>query len=247
LSAVLFDLDGTLADPFEGIAGCIRHALRALGANVPDDPRLRRCIGPPLREVFGDLLDTEDPDRVDAAVGLYRERFDTHGILENRVYAGIPALLADVRSEGWRACVVTSKPQPYAERILRHLELADFFQAVYGSGLDGTRAAKDELFAHALASENLPPHDAIAVGDRHHDVDGARAVGLDAIGVTWGFGESAELEAAGAARLCASPAALLAALRERFGGPPRAAKGADGPRRPVARTPRRLAVRSALD
>ena len=226
MSAVLFDLDGTLADPFEGIAGCTRHALRALGEDVPADARLRRCIGPPLREVFQDLLPTARPDRVEAAVRLYRERFDARGIYENRVYAGIPALLADVRSEGWRAFVVTSKPQPIASRVLRHLELADFFEGVHGSGLDGTRSRKAELFAHALASERLAPHEAIAVGDRRHDVEGARAVGIDAIGVTWGFGGAAELAAAGAARLCADPAAVLAALREMFG---RRAGDASGP------------------
>jgi phosphoglycolate phosphatase len=209
--ALLFDLDGTLTDPREGIVGCIRHALERLGCGAPPDPELDICIGPPLRESFcrlaGEAL-------ADAAVEPYRERFRVTGMFENRVYPGIPEALAALGAAGWRLLVVTSKPAVFAERIVRHFELSPHFAAVYGSELSGLRADKGELIAHVLASESIAPERALMIGDRSHDVVGARKNGVRSAGVLWGYGTREELQAAGAGRLYESVAMLQAELAQ---------------------------------
>jgi len=210
--SVLLDLDGTLTDPREGIARCIGHALRGLGVAVPPEEALLRYIGPPLADAFRELLPDPSEPRVARAVALYRERFRDAGLLENRVYAGIPELLEGIARRGWRAAIATSKPRVFAERIARHFGLRARLGAVYGSELDGRRVRKDELLAHALEGEGVAPADAVMVGDRHHDVEGARANGLASIGVTWGYGSREELVRAGATWVCDVPAAVLRTL-----------------------------------
>lgn len=209
---LFFDLDGTLTDPREGIVGCIRHALLRLECLVPPDPELDRCIGPPLRESFcrlaGEAL-------ADAAVEHYRERFRATGMFENSVYPEVPGALQALAAAGWRLLVVTSKPGVFAEQILRHFELAPHFAAVYGSELSGLRADKSELIAHVLASEGILPESALMIGDRSHDVLGARKNGVRAAGVLWGYGSREELATAGADRLYESVGDLLADLAPR--------------------------------
>jgi phosphoglycolate phosphatase len=209
---LLLDLDGTLTDPREGIVRCLAHALRALGAPAHDDARLARCIGPPLEDSFRELLPEPSAARVAAAVEHYRERFDRIGWRENRVYAEVPEFLAALRARRVRALLATSKPHVFAARIARHFGFADALDAVYGAELDGTRARKPELVAHVLAQEAVAPERALMLGDRRHDVEGARANGLRSIGVTYGYGDRAELEAAGATWVCDDLAAVLAAL-----------------------------------
>lgn len=207
--ALFFDLDGTLTDPREGIVGCIRHALERLGCSAPPDPELDSCIGPPLRESFcrlaGEAL-------ADAAVEHYRERFRATGMFENQVYPGVPEALAALGAAGWRLLVVTSKPAVFAEQIVRHFELAQHFGAVYGSELSGALTDKGQLIAHVLASEGLAPGQALMIGDRSHDVIGARKNAVRAAGVLWGYGTREELTGAGADRLYESVAALVSDL-----------------------------------
>ena len=194
--AVLFDLDGTLTDPKVGITRSIQHALRKRGMTPPDADALEPLIGPPLersfREHFG--LDAIEARR---AVEDYREYFSVQGLYENEVYPGIPELLRGLRASGRRVGLATSKPTVYAERILEHFDLAKHFELVVGSHLDGTHVEKAEIVATALAGvSGVLPERVVMVGDRKHDVQGARANGIDAIAVTWGYGTREELSAA---------------------------------------------------
>jgi phosphoglycolate phosphatase len=195
---LLFDLDGTLTDPSPGITACLLHAVRALGHAAPPALEMRRFIGPPLRKVFAEILGTEDVGRVEEAVTIYRERFSTLGLYENAVYPGLTGVLAELRGDGFELRVVTSKAHVYADRIIDHFGLREFFPRVYGAELSGERSTKAELIAHVLASEAVQPRSCCMIGDRLHDVEGAQAHGMRALGVTWGYGSRAELETAGA-------------------------------------------------
>ena len=194
--AVLFDLDGTLTDPKVGITRSIQYALRKRGIAPPDADELEPFIGPPLEQSFRERLGL---DEVEArrAVADYREYFSQQGLYENEVYDGIPALLRDLRDAELRVCLATSKPMVFAERILEHFDLARHFDLVVGSQLDGTHVEKAEIVATALAGvSGILPERVVMVGDRRHDVHGARANGIDAIAVTYGYGTREELSAA---------------------------------------------------
>jgi phosphoglycolate phosphatase len=210
--ALLFDLDGTLTDPRPGIVGCLRHALDRLGQPCPDEDVLTACIGPPLRDSFATLLDTRDGALIEEATRLYRERFSVVGLFENRVYDGVPEMLERLR--GGRLLVATSKMAEFAERIVTHFDLASYFSGVYGAEPGGRFDDKAELIAHLLHREQLAPGAAIMIGDRAFDVVAARANGLRAVGVLWGYGSERELREAGAERLCGKPAELPTVLAQ---------------------------------
>jgi phosphoglycolate phosphatase len=213
---VLFDLDGTLIDPRVGIVRSLRHALERLARPCPPDEALTACIGPPLRSSFATLLATSDRCLIEQAMTLYRERFATVGLYENHVYDGVPAMLDDAASGG-PLLVATSKPVPFAERILRHLALDHHFRRVYGPDLAGRLDDKTELLAHLLVAERLAGADCVMVGDRRADVIAARANGVRAIGALWGYGSRDELLGAGADALCAAPSELPATLAHDVG------------------------------
>jgi phosphoglycolate phosphatase len=213
---LFFDLDGTLTEPALGITACIEHALRALGVPPPAPAELRRFIGPPLRDAFAELLRTSDAALIEDAVRLYRERFSSVGLFENEPYPGIGRVLTELDGDGFGLVVVTSKPEVYARRILRHFELARFFANVYGAELSGERSTKAELVAHALQRESLGPERVCMIGDRRHDIEGARACGVRAIGVAWGHGSVDELRAAGADVVVATLPELPGACRARW-------------------------------
>jgi len=211
---LLFDLDGTLTDPKQGILGCIRHALRALDIDIDPHTRLEPCIGPPLRDSFRRLCGAHSSaERIEAAVSLYRERFATLGLFENRVYDGIPRCLQELRASADTLHLATSKPAVYARRIVAHFALEPHLDGVYGSELDGRLGDKTELIAHIVERENLAPEKTVMIGDRSFDMIGARNNGMLAIGVLWGYGSAGELEQAGADYLCASPRELPGLLR----------------------------------
>jgi phosphoglycolate phosphatase len=209
---LFLDLDGTLTDPAPGIGACFVHTARALGHAELTEADVRRFIGPPLREAFCEILATRDPARIEEAVRIYRERFGTVGLFENSLYPGVHQALRQLRAADCALSLVTSKPRPYAERIVDHFGLREHVPRVYGAELDGTHSSKAELIAHALEAEALAPADACMIGDREHDILGAKAHGLRAIGVTWGYGSRAELEAAGADRVVDTREALVAAV-----------------------------------
>lgn len=207
---IFFDLDGTLTDPFEGISKSIVYALERLGEDVPDEAVLRNCIGPPLLQSFETMVGAE---RANAALTFYRARFGDVGWQENIPYEGIRELLEKLFGPGRRLYVATSKPRVFALRIVEHFEFKGFFAEVYGAELDGRRANKVELLHYAVSQTNSTS--AAMVGDREHDVIGAHANKLRAVGVTWGYGSEKELRDAGAEQIAASPAELhsiLAAL-----------------------------------
>ncbi len=200
MDAVYFDLDGTLTDPKPGITRCIRYALERMGHAAPSEDELTWCIGPPLRPSLAVLVGETNADR---ALALYRERFADVGLYENAIYPGIAELLTALR--GRRLFVATSKPRVYAERILIHFGIAHYFEHVFGSELDGTRADKGALLAHALAATGTAPEKSAMIGDREHDMIGARANAMAGIGVLYGYGSEAELRRAGARGIYATP------------------------------------------
>jgi phosphoglycolate phosphatase len=205
--AILLDLDGTLIDSRPGIAASCAAALRALG-HTPDPAfDITPLIGPPLPQVIRRLLQPHGDDRVDAGMAAYRAHYGETGLHMATIYPGITDALTQLSSQA--ICfVATAKRAVYASRIVDSLGLAAWFGGVYGTGLDGRLDDKADLIAAILRAEKLDPRDTIMVGDRSHDMIGARANGMSAIGVLWGYGNRAELEAAGADALAASPAAL---------------------------------------
>ena len=206
---ILFDLDGTLTDSREGILACIRHALDALGAPLAADVDLDRFLGPPLWGTFRELLPAGSGEvKVDAAVAAYRERFTRVGMFENRVYDGIPEALATLAGNGTRLFVATSKPRVFAERILAHFGLADRFERIFGSELDGRLTDKGELIAHVLSTSGLDAAETAMVGDRRHDLEGALQNRVFAVGALWGYGSRDELTASGADLLLERPGEL---------------------------------------
>lgn len=209
---LLFDLDGTLTNPFAGITRCIQHALAALGQPVPPADQLGWCIGPPLKESLATLLGSEHAHLAGEALDKYRERFGSVGLFENEVYPGITDALAELGRQGHRLSVATSKPTVFARRIIDHFGLAEFFVAVEGCELDGTRGDKTSLIAHVLQHGGIAPADAVMIGDREHDIIGARANGVLGIGVLWGFGSREELRTAGAVTCVETPRDLIAAV-----------------------------------
>lgn len=204
----LFDLDGTLTDPFVGITRSIQYALEKMGRSVPPAEDLRWCIGPPLWDSFAVLLETDDRSVQDHAVQIYRERYTTEGLYENTLIDGIPDLISDLKRRDRQLFVATSKPHAYAWKIVDHFKLTSFFKEVYGSELDGTRSAKSELIAHILMSENLRAADCVMIGDRKHDLIGANANKVAALGVTWGYGSREELEAESPAMIVDRPSEI---------------------------------------
>lgn len=214
---LFFDLDGTLTDPAPGICACLAHAMSSLGRAAPPGAELRRFIGPPLRDALAEMLGSSEPALVGEALRFFRERFSTVGLYENGVYPGVSSVLAALCAQGYTMCVVTSKAQVYAERIVDHFGLREFLPRVYGAELTGERSNKAELVAHALASEKVHPSGACMIGDRRHDIEGARAHGVRAVGVTWGYGSRDELELAGADRIVDQFEQLRAAVSESIG------------------------------
>jgi phosphoglycolate phosphatase len=212
---VLFDLDGTLTNPREGIVACLKYALTGMGHSCPSDSELEQFIGPPLHESLAILLGSADAKQIDAALKLFRQRFSTQGMFENTLYPGIDSALTTLRGRGAVLFVATSKPQIFAERIVEHFGLKDYFRAVYGSELDGTRSDKSDLIEHILKAESLSSQSTFMVGDRAHDIVGAKTHGVFSLGVLWGYGSYDELVTAGATVLCEKPAMLDRILSSR--------------------------------
>jgi len=195
---LFFDLDGTLTDSRPGILASMRHALTILGMEVPADEALSRLIGPPTHEAFRELLGSSDAAFIASTIAIYRERYAKLGLFESSLYPGVEAGLKALRAADIPLFVVTSKPHVYANTIIDHFDLRRYFQHVYGSELSGERSHKGELIAHALSSESISPSSTWMLGDRRHDILGAKQNGLRSAGVLWGYGSPEELSEAGA-------------------------------------------------
>lgn len=211
---ILFDLDGTLTDSYQGITKCISHALETMGRPVPPPMSLRWCIGPPLKQSFSKLLDTDNEPLIQEALSIYRERFGSIGLFENEVYDNIPETLKTLQDHNHTLYVATSKPRIYAERIIDHSSLRQYFNGVYGSELDGTRSDKSSLISHILQSESINSSQAAMIGDREYDMIGAKGNGVRGFGVLWGFGTKEELEDSGAYTCINKPEDLVATFNK---------------------------------
>ncbi len=207
MQAIFLDLDGTLIDPMEGITGSIQHALREIGAEVPPAEELTWCIGPPLRQSF-DVLLGPGAD-LEEALGLYRENFGETGMYEAYVYDGVGEMLMEMRESGAGLWIATSKLQTFAQTITDHFGISAYVDGLFGSELDGTRADKTDLLAHALAETGVDPARSIMIGDRRFDIDGARNNDIPSIGALWGYGEDGELHRAEADALAGHPEEVL--------------------------------------
>lgn len=195
---VLFDLDGTLTDPGEGITNSVAYAMGKFGMEVPERKELYKFIGPTLAESFGEFCGLKGDD-VTQAIAWYREYYRPHGIHENLLYDGVEEMLRRLRDAGKTLLVATSKPEPFARQILEGFGLANYFTYIAGANFDETRGDKADVIAYGLESAGIAADDhVIMVGDRKFDVIGARQNGLDCIGVLSGYGGRQELEQAGA-------------------------------------------------
>lgn len=194
---ILFDLDGTLTDSGEGIINSFNYALKKFNIDVKDLSSLRKVIGPPLKGSFIDFYNFNE-NNVDEAVSYYREYFKAKGMFENKVYDGIANLLSSLKKKGFHLVVATSKPTVFSNEILKHFNLYDYFDGVFGSTLDGKLCKKEDIIKYAINELNIKNNNAIMVGDREHDIIGASRNNINSIGVTYGFGSSEELINSGA-------------------------------------------------
>lgn len=207
---IFFDLDGTLTDPGEGITNSVAHALMRFGIEVTERAELYKFIGPPLKESFSKYYGMS-PEESTAALKYYREYYVDRGIFENAVYDRVEEMLSAIRESGRHIVMATSKPDVYAERILEHFGLIKYFDFVAGADMAETRVAKADVIAHALDSCGLREKtgEILMIGDREHDILGAAAHGIDALGVTFGYGSADELLTAGAKYLASTPLEIL--------------------------------------
>ncbi|GCE10689.1 HAD family hydrolase [Tengunoibacter tsumagoiensis] len=193
---ILFDLDGTLTDPKSGITRSVQYALAKMGIIEPDLEALVPFIGPPLTESLKLFYHMTD-EQAELGVTYYREYFADRGIFDNAVFPGIPTLLQALKDEGKLLLVATSKPTPFAEQILTHFDLDQYFTHVVGSNMDGTRVDKTEVIAHALSLISDDTDEPIVmIGDRKHDIIGAHGNLIDSIAILHGYGPLEELQAA---------------------------------------------------
>ncbi|MGI5899989.1 MAG: HAD family hydrolase [Christensenellales bacterium] len=205
---ILFDLDGTITDSGIGITKSVLYALDFFGVPVGSLDELRPFIGPPLKDSFMELYGFSE-EKAAQAIAKYREYFSVTGLYENELYPGIPELLKELKAAGKKVLLSTSKAEIFTNRIIKHFGIAQFFDFVAGSELDGRRTDKAEIIAHALSGAKIAdPSLAVMIGDRKHDIIGAKKHGMDSIGVLYGYGSLEELKAAGADETAATVAEL---------------------------------------
>ena len=219
---ILFDLDGTVTDPGEGITNSVMYALDKFDIKVAERSQLYKFIGPPLRESFAEFYHFDDV-KCEQAVAYYREYYKDQGIYENKLYDGMEQLLKDIKASGRKIALATSKPESFAKEILQYFHIDSYFDVVAGSTLDNTRTSKEEVIAYALKecgvadfrnmldiNTIIPEYrgvkdlsQVVMIGDRKYDILGAKKIGIDSIGVLFGYGEEKELREAGATHIAA--------------------------------------------
>lgn len=211
---VLFDLDGTLTDPGEGITNSVAYALKKFKISVHDKTQLYSFIGPPLIDSFMKYYGMNRQDS-QQAVDYYREYFRDKGIFENIVYDDIPQLLSEIQKSGRKIALATSKPEEFAKRILEHFNLTKYFDFIGGATMDETRSKKADVIKYVIESLSINDlSNVIMIGDSNHDIDGANQNGLDSIGVLYGYGNRAELESAGATYIAEKTNDIIKFIRE---------------------------------
>jgi phosphoglycolate phosphatase len=195
--AILFDLDGTLTESGDGITRSVQYALEKIGKPEPDVEALQVFVGPPLLEQFMRYADV-DEETGKKAVEYYRERYSVTGIYENRLYPGVEKMLSELKQKGYRLAIASSKPEYYILQILDYFRIYEYFDVIVGSEMNGGRTRKSEVIEEALRLLKLENHrdQVVMVGDKEHDVLGAREAGVSCIAVTYGYGTEEELDAA---------------------------------------------------
>lgn len=193
MTALLFDLDGTIIDPREGITRCIQYALEKMHAPVPTQEDLLWCIGPSLRLSLPKLLDTDDREVVETGVAYYRERFRDHGVFEFTPYPGAEATLSAL-AERRPLYIATAKPQPLAKRILEHMGIASLFQVIYGDDMEGTYTDKGDLLEVIKSAHDLQTDRTVMIGDRHHDIRAGQRHRMKTVGMLHGYAVAGEFE-----------------------------------------------------
>ncbi|MEE1106930.1 HAD family hydrolase [Macrococcoides canis] len=192
---ILFDLDGTLTDPYIGITNSIIYSLQQMNIEAPDNSALIPFIGPPLHESYRTVYNLRDEDNA-TAIKHYRTYFSDKGMYENEVYAGIEIVLQALTAQGKQLFVATSKPTDFAIPILQHFKLDGYFNEIVGSNMDGSRTNKAEVIATVMNTHQLEPDKTVMIGDRMHDINGAHQNNIDSIGVLYGYGSAEEIKAA---------------------------------------------------
>ncbi len=203
-NTILFDLDGTLTDPAQGIINSVIYSLRKMGIEETDRESLKKFIGPPLADSFREYYILSDEKAVQA-VEYYREYFKVKGMFENSVYDDIETLLKSLNDKGKTLIIATSKPEEFSLQILEHFDLSKYFKYIAGATLDGSRSAKADVIKYALEKCGITDKEhTIMIGDRKHDIIGANENGIDSIGVLFGYGDIDELKNAGASYIAES-------------------------------------------
>lgn len=211
---ILFDLDGTLTDPGIGITNSVMYALEKFGIEVSDRASLYKFIGPPLLDSFQNYYGFTKEES-ELALKYYREYFKPHGLYENEVYNGVEDLLKDLKAKNKTIIVATSKPEEFAVEILKHFNLYQYFDFVGGASMDEKRVKKADVIAYALEKCNVADLSSVVmIGDREHDVYGAKQIGVDSIGVLYGYGDYEELQKAGADHIVSTPEEILSVINK---------------------------------
>ncbi len=216
IKVVLFDLDGTLTDPALGIAKSVAYALESFSIHTEDLGGLLKFIGPPLKDSFMEYYGFSEEQAL-TGVAKYREYFSDKGIYENKLYPGMKEMLEKLKNSGLRLILATSKPKIFADVILEHFDIMKYFELTCGCELDGTRGKKSEVIRYAMETAGLSADSTVMVGDRKHDVLGAKEAGIGCIGVLFGYGGYDELREAGADVIVATVEELGEALLGGFG------------------------------
>lgn len=207
---LLFDLDGTITDPKEGITKCVQYALSKFDIEEECD-NLLSFIGPPLTDSFMDFYGF-DKQKAELAIKYYRERYAKIGLFENSAIDGIHEVLEKLKNSGYTLAVATSKPTCFAISICEKYDFSKYFDIIMGSELDGTRTKKSEIIYEVLKQLNAKPEEVVMIGDRKYDIIGAKEVGTASIGVRFGYAEDGELEKAGADFIVGTPNELLTCI-----------------------------------
>lgn len=214
IHTILFDLDGTLTDSGEGIMNAVRYTLERYEKEATEE-ELRSFIGPPLQTQFEQFLKVSEEEGK-RAVSIYREYYTKRGIYENKVYPGISDVLKQLKQAGFRLCIATSKPEKFAVQIAEHFNFAQYFDRIGGALMDGNRTKKREVIEYVLTEEQIGDQreGILMVGDRKHDICGAKQTGLRSMGVLYGYGSQEELETAGADWIVETPEDIWSILKE---------------------------------
>lgn len=208
-STVLFDLDGTLTDPGLGITNSVAYALKSFGITDQNRADLYKFIGPPLKASFSEYYGLSDSE-CDKAIEEYRVYFKDRGMFENTVYSGVPEMLGQLKKMGKKTVLATSKPEEFAITILKHFDLYKYFDVVGGASMDGKRSEKSDVIKYVIEKGGITDiRSSVMIGDRKHDILGAKSVTMDSVGVLYGYGSYDELTTAGATYIAENPCDIL--------------------------------------